>query len=1055
MRIPIQWMARNHVAANLLMTILVVGGILVGFSVKQEVFPGIDLDIITVTVPYPGAGPEEVEEGVLLKLEENLSGVNGVKEVRSSASEGVGVVTVEVLSGEDIKEVLEDVKTEVDRISTFPDEAEAPVVKRVAVKSEVISVVAYGDVSERALREYAEEIQDELLALKGVTQVDLKGVRPFEISIEIPESTLNKYALTLDTVAARVRTASLNLPAGFIKTDGGVVLLRSKETRYRGVEYADIVVIEKPDGSVVRLGQIATIKDTFAETDVYGTFDGQPGAMVTVFRVGDQKPVELADTVKAYVAQKAQMLPDSVRIATWNDQSELFKGRKELLMRNAFLGLILVLLTLGLFLEVRLSLWVMLGLPISFLGAIMLMPAMDVSINMISMFAFILVLGIVVDDAIVVGESIYEHRRLGKPYLKAAVDGTVEVAGPVVFSVLSTIAAFLPLMFVDGMMGKIMEVIPLIVIPVLAVSLIECLFILPAHLSIGEVKKDKKHGKRAVFRKWREGFNARLVNFVKGPYTKLLTLCLNYKAIALATAFSILFLSIGLVGGGIIKFRFMPEVEGDIVLATVQMPIGTTLEETGRVQQHIVKRGLQTIEALEAQEGGDVLKNIFSLVGMTFGGSHPNAPAGVSSSHLSSMIMYLVPGEDRKVTTTEIAKRWKDSIGEIPGVENLIFKSNLLDLGANTNVRLAHKDFGILDAAADQLKTTLAQYPGVVNIDDSYSQGKRELNLSIKPEARTLGLTEAALARQVRSAFYGSEALRVQRGRNEVKVMVRYPKADRNTIASFENMYIRSAQGSVPLSAAAQITEGRGFSTISRTDRKRVVSVTADVDASLANAEEINSELKKLIVPALIEQYPGLSVEFEGEDKERQESMQSMLKGFLFALLMIYALLAIPFGSYSQPLVIMAAIPFGIVGGIFGHWLMGYNLSILSLFGIVALSGVVVNDSLLFIDHINRKRKEGMELFESIIVSGQRRFRPILLTSLTTFFGLAPMLAEQSLQAKFLIPMAISLAFGVLFATFITLLLIPTLYFTLESLKAFLGFRAQGIIDSPEESAEG
>lgn len=1056
MRNSIKWMAGNHVAANLLMLVFIIGGLIIGVTIKQEVFPEIELDTIRVSVSYPGAGPEEVEEGIVLKLEERLSGINGIEEIRSSAREGSASIRLDVLDGEDVDEVLADVKAEVDRLNTLPEDAEEPTVSKIAYRGEVISVVVYGDVSERSLREHVEAVQDEILDLPGITQVDLAGVRPYEIAIEVPEETLRAYGLTLQRISERIRAASLDLPAGSVKTAGGEILIRTKEKRYLGHEYSDITIIENPDGTEIKLGDIASVNDSFEDVDLFSKFDGKPSAMLTVFRVADQKPSEISRTVKEYVNRKSAQLPDSVQIATWNDRDEIFTSRKQLLLKNALIGLTLVLITLGLFLQVRLALWVMLGLPISFLGAMIFMPTLGVSINMISLFAFILVLGIVVDDAIVVGESVFEHRKRGKTYLQAAVDGTLEVAGPVIFAILSTVAAFMPLLYVSGNMGKFIRAVPLIVIPVLVVSLVECLYILPSHLTLGRQRADSER-KRTVFVRGREWFNEWLDKFIKGPYSRSLGFCLDNRPFAIAVSIAVLFISVGIVGGGIIKFHFMPKVESDVISAALEMPAGTRVEETDRALEYIVGKGLETIREVDAEigDGTSVMRNVFSMVGSRLSRRHSNG-VSTSGSNMAAIIMYLTPGEERDITASQITSRWRKKLGEIPGVEALTFRSNLMDFGANIDVRLSHRDNNLLDRAAEDLKMTIAKYPGVDNVEDSFSSGKRELTLRLRPEARTLGITEAELARQVRGAFHGVEALRLQRGRNEVRVIVRYPGEDRKTLANLETMYIRTQSGEgVPFSVAADIEESVGPTVIRRTDRKRVINVTADVNAKVANAEEINADLKKKALTTMKTDYPGLGVEFEGEESERKKSMESMKRGFKMALFAIFVMLAIPFRSYSQPLVIMVAIPFGIVGAILGHLIMGYkigySLSMLSMFGIVALSGVVVNDSLLLIDHINRKREEGMELNNAVIVSGQRRFRPIMLTSLTTFFGLAPMMLETSMQARFLIPMAISLAFGILFATIITLLLVPTLYTVLESAKLRLGFRPEKLRGLMEE----
>ncbi len=1047
MNAAIRWMANNHVAANLLMLVFIVGGLILGVSIRQEVFPDISLDRIQVRVAYPGAGPEEVEEGIILNIEENLTGVDGIKQLKSLAAEGYGVVTAEITTDADIDLVLQDIKSEVDRIINFPQDAEKPVVSKVLNRREVISVVVYGQLPERSLRELAEQVRDELLLYPGITQVDLGGVRPYEIAIEVDETNLRRYGLTFDQIARRVRQASLDLPGGTIRTMNGEILVRTKERRYVGDEYGAIVLLTTPDGTEVTLDDIATIRDGFAETDQFGLFDKHPAAMVKVYRVGDQKPTEISDTVKAFVEARQKQLPESVRLATWNDNSELFKSRKDLLVKNALIGLVLVFIILGLFLEIRLALWVMLGIPISFCGALLFMPAMDVSINMISLFAFIMALGIVVDDAIVVGENIYEQRQSGKPYLQAAVDGATEVAQPVVFAILTSVTAFLPLLFTAGVMGKFIMVIPAIVITILLVSLVECLFILPAHLAIGQ-RREAPGRLLGALERLRRRFGSRLQQFIEGPYRRLLMACLDYRYVSLAVAVGILLVAgVGLVGGGIVKFRFMPEVDGDVIQVALELTPGTPVEVTLQVQERIVSAGLEVIAELDRDvpEGTSLMRHIYADVGTATADKGPAGSFSSTGGNLANISMFLTPSEKRSVLAADIANLWRERVGGIAGVEALSFTSSLIHLGANIDIQLAHKDFSTLDKAAEQLKAVIATYPGVGDITDNYTLGKREVKARLKAEARTLGLTEEELGRQLRGAFYGSEALRLQRGRNEVKVLVRYPEEHRQHFWNLETMRIRFPGGEIPLSQAAALEESRGFSKINRTDRKRVVNVTAAVDARLANVEELLVEIQAKDLPRLMRDYPGLSYDMEGEDKNRRESMESIAKGFQLVLIVIFALLAIPFRSYSQPLLIMAAIPFGVVGAILGHLLMGFDLSILSMFGIVALTGVVINDSLLLIDYVNRRRIMGLPVADAIMEAGQRRFRPILLTSLTTFFGLMPMILETSVQAKFLVPMAISLAFGILFATGITLLLIPAFYLVLEDVRKIFGFATEEI----------
>jgi len=1041
----ISWMAKNHVAANLLMMIFVVGGLVMVFQVKQEVFPEIELDWISTTVVYQGASPDEVEEGIILQIEEAIGSVDGIDEIKSVAAEGAGTVNAKVRAGEDANLILQDIKNEVDRITTFPGEAEKPIVAKIVNRREVISVVVYGNAPERSLREQAELVRDELLAMPQITQAELSGVRPYEISIEIPENNLRRYNLTLNKVAQIIRQTSLDLPAGSLKTESGEILVRTKEKRYTEQGYGKIPVVVNQDGTEVLLKDIAVINDGFEETDQYGRFDDMPAAMVKVFRVGDQKPTVISDLVYKYVQDKGSSMPESISISTWYDTSEIFRSRMNLLIKNAFLGLILVFLVLSLFLQMRLALWVMLGIPISFLGALFLMPATGVSINMISLFAFIMALGIVVDDAIVVGENIFEHRQQGKPYLQAAIDGTREVAVPVVFSILTSVAAFVPLVYVTGTMGKFIKVIPLVVISILIISLIESLFVLPAHLSLGAGKgKDECEGeqeKSGFFCRLRNRFTSFLDWLINIHYRDFLNLCIRYRYVTFAVALGLLLLAIGTVKGGIVKFRFMPLVEGDRITVNIEMPRGTLVEETAKVQKLLLEKGRETVKHFDQTDSSErsIMRHLYSVSGGTIARGGPAGGSSSAASHLASIVMLLTPSETRDTTSSEISRHWRKLAGDIPGVDLLSFESNLVHMGANIDVSFEHDDYEVLESAADRLKTILAEYPGTEDIADNYPTGKKELKMTLTPQARTLGITQEELARQVRGAFYGAEALRLQRGRNEVKVMVRYPEEDRKSLKDLENMRIRTpGGGEIPLRQAANLEAGRGYSVINRTDRKRVINVSASVDNKVANAEEILTDIKSGVLTELTSDYQGLTYDLEGEEKERRDSMQSMGRGFMLALFVMYALLAIPFKSYSQPLLIMTAIPFGVVGAILGHLLIGYDLSILSLFGIVALSGVVVNDSLLLIDRINQGRTEGEEVHEAILLAGQRRFRPILLTSLTTFFGLAPMIMETSTQAQFLIPMAISLAFGILFATAITLILIPTVYYVLEDIHNLL-----------------
>ncbi len=1036
MKDAIRYMAQNHVAANILMLFFLIGGLVLLPTIKQEIFPEISLDIIQIQVAYPGAAPEEVEDGIILAIEQALSGIDGIKEINSFAQEGLGTVFVTVKEGANADRVLQDVKNAVDRITTFPEEAEEPLISKLLNRHEVISVVVYGQVDEWTLKHYAEEIEDELLAKPNITQVSLFGVRPYEIAVEVPQENLKRFHLSFDDLAGTIRAASVDLPGGRLKTEGGEILLRTKGKRYYARQYAGIIVITSPEGTKLRLGDLARVRDTFADVDTYALFDGKPAAMVKVYRVGDQRPLDISRTVREYVQKRAATLPSSLKLAVWNDTSQILRSRMNLLLKNASFGLILVVLILGLFLELRLAFWVMLGIPVSFLGTFLFMPLLHLSINMISLFAFIMALGIVVDDAIVVGESAFARRRLYSDPTQAAIEGTLEVAKPIVFSVLTTIAAFVPLIFVGGMIGKFIKVIPLIVISTLLVSLTESLFVLPAHLSL--TLNRPKGRVLTTLERPRLWLGQRLRQFIQGPYKRALKACLTYRYATIAAGLSLLLLSLGLVESGLVRFRFMPAVEANHVDVTIKMPVGTPVRETARVARFIEKKGEEAARELEKTHPGcgPICQHIYTLVGGTLGVGGPVGGGEASAAHLAEVSMLLTPNQQRCVGAEEVKRKWRELVGEIPGVDALTFKANLVHMGANLDIQLAHKDLEVLRKAAERLKKALASYPGLSDIDDTYSEGKTEIKIRLKPLGRLLGLTETQLGRQIRGAFYGSEALRLQRGKNEVKVMVSLPRQDRNYLWYLENLWIKTPQGAeVPLSQVAELVPGRGYSIINRYNRKRVVDVTASVDAKVTNADEILAELKKGLLPQLMNDYPGLSYQIQGEGKEEAESMASMRRGFLLALLAIYSLLAISFRSYIQPLIVMLSIPFGLVGAILGHLIMGKELCILSMFGLVALSGVVVNDALLLIDYANERIRKGNSPFEAIVQAGIRRFRPILLTSLTTFFGLMPLILEKSIQAQFLIPMAISLGFGILFATGITLLLIPCFYLVYEDLR--------------------
>ena len=1039
----IAWFADNGVTANLLMWVIIAGGITTLFGIKQEVFPEFSPGIIIVRVPYPGAAPEEVEEGVVIRIEEKIQDLDGIKKINSTAAENMATVLVEAIEGANVQKLANEVKSRVDSIDTFPDEAEKPVVEEAVIRNQVLEVAISGDANERTLKRLGERVRDDLSALPEITQVELVSVRPYEVSIEVSEEALRRWGLTFNKVAQAVRRTSLDLPGGKVSTAGGEILLRTKGQAYIGYDFEKLPLLTLADGTRLEIGDVATVVDGFADTDLWSRFDGQAAVLVQVFRVGQQGALEIAVVVQEYLERARLEMPEGIELTVWQDRTKILKGRLDLLIKNGIAGFVLVVLVLALFLKLRLAGWVSLGIPISFLGAIALMPTLDVSINLISLFAFIVVLGIVVDDAIIVGENIYTHFQRGEERLQAAVEGTAEVITPVVFAVLTGVAAFAPLLAVPGTMGKIMRVIPLIVIPTLLFSLTESLLILPNHLSHlrHEASPDSKKGIAGAWARFQRRMSQGLTWVIERSYRPTLELAVKWRYLTVATMTAFLIVSFGLVAGGWLKFNFMPKVEADNATSFLTLPQGTPAERTAEALAQIEAAALELEGELAREFGGQPVRHVMTTIGAqpfrsAAGPAALNVNIDSSASNIGEVNLELAPAEERAVNSTEIAKRWRDKVGSIPDAVELTFSSSLFSSGEAINFEISGPDVGRLRQFATRLREELATYPATQDITDSFRAGKRELRLTVMPEAEAAGLTQADLARQVRQAFYGEEAQRIQRGRDEVKVMVRYPEDHRRSLGDLENLRLRTpGGGEIPFSTAAAFEYTRGPASIKRTDRNRVVNVTADVDHQRGNANEIIADLEATVLPGLLVDFPEVRYTLAGEQEEQRETMMGLARGFALALLAIYALLAIPFKSYLQPLIVMSAIPFGLIGAIWGHLVMGMDLAILSLFGIVALTGVVVNDSLVMVDFINRAFRRGIPLAESIRTAGAARFRPILLTSLTTFAGLTPLLLERSLQARFLIPMAISLAFGVLFATFITLLLVPSLYAILEDFK--------------------
>lgn len=1044
----IEWFARNHVAANLLMIGVVAAGLLTLPGMRQEVFPEITTDVIKTTVVYPGAAPEEVEEGVSVRIEEALVGVDGIKRVRSTSSEGLSTVAVELYEDADVRTVLDTVKSRIDAIDTLPIVAEKPIVQELVIQHQVLNIAVSGPAGEKSLKSLAQRIRDDLASLPNITHVELSASRDYEVSIEISEVDLERYGLTFDEVVDAVRSHSRDVPGGSIKTSSGEILLRSKGQAYVGEDFARIP-IRSMDGWRLTVGDVANVVDGFREADVATRFDGNPSVMVEVHRSGDQNVLGISDSVYEYIEQAQYRMPEGIELTVWQDSSELLRGRRDLLLKNGRDGFILVVIVLALFLKAHVAFWVAIGVPIALLGTLWLLPLWDVSINLLSLFAFIVVLGILVDDAIVTGENIFRHRERDGPTVEASIRGTQEIALPVVFGVATTMAAFAPMLFMPGPFGRIVRVIPAVVLTALAFSIFESKLILPSHLSRGG--NGGWFEKNKLFNRWsriQASIALRMDLFIEHWYAPLLTKALHERFLTLSIAFAMIVVTGAYMASGRMKFTFLPKIEADDVVAVLTMPVGTPIAVTEKFVNHLEEAGRATIAQVDRDYppsgGGSNARHMLATVGeQPFRTRQSHGPTGgVGGSlggHAAEVHISLRSSEERAYSAAKLANLWRELAGPIPEASELAFLSQLVSTGDTISIQLRGPNIENLRRAANELREGLGQYPGVYDINDSFRDGKKELKLNIRESADALGLTLDDLGRQVRQAFYGVEIQKIQRGRDELRVMARYPERQRKSLGDVESMRIRMPDGTaVPFHVVADVEMTRGFAAIQRTERQRVINVTAEVDQSKVSANQVIENAKGTLIPRVVADYDGIAFSIEGEHKEQTNTLAKFRKGFLLSSLTIFALLAIPLRSYLQPLVIMSAIPFGFVGAIWGHLIMGLNLSMLSIFGILAAAGVVVNDSLVMVTFINRRRAAGQALMEAVREAGAARFRAIFLTSLTTFLGLTPIMLERSLHARFLIPMAVSLAFGVGFATFVTLLVVPTLTVVVEDFKKLL-----------------
>ncbi len=1023
----IAWFTKNHVAANLLLISIVLSGLFsLSTQIPLEVFPSFEADRISVKVTLRGSTPEDVEKGVTIRIEEAVQDLEGIEQISSSSSEGASSVNIEIETGYDARDLLADIKSRVDAINTFPVDAEKPVVALAQRIREVIAVTVSSEYGEKETLEYAEKVRDDLLRIPLITQVELSGVRDYEIAVEVSQDVLRQYDLSLAQISSAISRSSTDVSAGNLKTEGGEVLIRSKGQAYRKDEFAQIVVKQQSDGTIIRLSDIASITDDFEETPVRTRFNGKQAAFIDVYRIGPQSAIDVADAVKDYINEQQTSLPQGFQLSYWDDDSQVVKGRIATLTTNAIQGGILVLALLTLFLRPAIAIWVFVGIPVSFMGAFLAMPLFGVTLNIMSLFGFILVLGIVVDDAIVTGENVYTHLKTAESGEQAAIRGTQEVATPVTFGVLTTVAAFLPLAFIEGGRGALFAQIPVVVIPVLLFSLIESKFVLPAHLKYIKLRNQKSEPSKLerLQQRFADGFETAIMKY----YQPVLNLALKNKLATVSAFIGIFLVILTLISSGWTKFVFFPRIPSETVRANVTFPAGTPFDVTNKYIVLMADKAKELQDKYRDEDGESVILNILASTGGRGG-----------TSNTGSVRFEITPAEEREsnIGSQQLSSEWRDLIGVIPGAETITFRAEIGRSSNPIDVQLSGSTIETLETVAEKIKERLATYPTVFEIVDSLSDGKEELQVELTDQGLVLGLNRTDVLQQIRNSFFGSQAQRIQRGRDDVRVMVRLPLEERRSVADLTDILIDlPGGGTVPLSHVATLKTGESPSSIRRIDRYRTLNVTADVEKNNTNMTVLQADLKGYL-DELVQQYPGVNYTLEGEAKEQRESFGSLAWGLLFVFFIIYALLAIPFKSYLQPLIVMSVIPFGMIGAVMGHWIMGMDLTIMSLLGMLALVGVVVNDSLVLVDYVNKKRSEGGDLLEAVKRAGAARFRPVMLTSLTTFIGLMPLLFEKATQAQFLIPMAVSLGFGIIFATFITLLLVPVNYMLMERFQGW------------------
>ncbi|MBN1848071.1 MAG: efflux RND transporter permease subunit [Deltaproteobacteria bacterium] len=1032
--------AGNRVFANILLILILLSGWIASQSMIRESMPEMALDMIQISVTYPGSHPEEIEEGISLKIEESLDGLEGIKQLTTYSSETRSTTIIEVAQGYDANEVMDRIRSQVDAISSFPLDAERPIINELTVHRQVMSLTLTSDMPEHRLKVWAEQIKQEIQALPEITQVSLFGTRDYEIHIEVSEERLREYGLTFSQVINAIRQSNLNMAGGTIRTQEEEIRILTIGRKYTGEDLSSIIVMARPEGEVITLDRLATIKDGFVEYFTSNLVDGQRAITLNIYNTPDEDALTISRAVKNYLQVKEALLPEGTSIEILYDSTDMLRSRIDLLIKNGLIGLVVVFLLLWVFMDTRVAFWTGMGIPLSIAGAMVVLWAIDGTINMLSLFAFIMVLGIVVDDAIVVGEAIFVHREKGLPPLKAAVNGVSEVGMPVIAAVITTIVAFLPLTMTGGILGKFIFILPVVVIACLAVSLLESLLLLPAHLNhlpdlndftVKSAGLRKMYSTKNLLPSLQRFTSQGMETFVNKVYQPFLKKVLQWRYVSTCVGISILLLTVGFINAGMVKFTMFPKVDGITISSTLKFPDGTPMAVTQEAVNRVEAALTRLADRTKTLSGEPLLEHTNAITGMTFESEASRGP------QYGAVLAILLDPEKRGIHSEDIMAQWEAEIGPIPGIESLTFETESHGPpGSPIEIWVQGEDMSMILNAADELKNRLQEFIGVYQVCSDFNMGKNEIRLTLKPQASGLGITVDDLAQQVRAGFYGSEALRLQRGQDEIRVMVRYTDQERSQISDLRNVRIRTPNGhEVPLFSVADITYSPGYSTITRTDGTRRVMVSAKVDTNMTNTREIIKELSSGYFGELKNRYPDLKLSVRGDQKNTQETFGSLYIGFPLAIIGIFIIIATVFRSYIQPFIILITVPFGIIGATLGHSVLGYDLTMISIFGMVALAGVVVNDAIVLIDCINRNLARGMYFLDAVQLGGARRFRAIILTTISTVGGLTPLILETDLQAKMLIPMAISIAAGVIFATVLTLLLIPSLLLILNDLR--------------------